>query len=194
MRDIDAVRKRPGMYIGDLADGAGLHNMVWEVVKNAVNEGLTGFADRVEVLLNPDGSCTVRDNGRGIPVAVVEGEGISGAQFVMTRLHAFGRFRQRSPESLRGVGVCVVNALSEWLELRIWQDDKEYFLRFLEGEPQTPVGVVGDAMGKQGTEISFLPSPRIFPETRFNAAVIERQLREWAPLASDTRLGLTDLR
>jgi DNA gyrase subunit B len=181
------------MYIGKIEDGTGLHNMVCEVVKNAVNEGLSGFADRVDVILGADGSCTVQDNGRGIPTAVVD-QGISGARFIMTRLYTRGRFWQQILDSLPGVGMCVVNALSEWLELRIWRQEKEFFLRFLEGEPQAPLRLVGDAKGRRGAHISFLSSSKIFPETVFVLAVIEQRPAELALLAPNIPIVLTDRR
>ena len=196
MKSVDAVRKRPGMYIGPFEGAAALHKMVHEVVNNAVNEGLAGYADRVCVILNPNGSCTIIDNGRGIPTDIVEGEGISGAEFIMTRLHAGVIFRQKFglEIGLHGVGLCVVNALSEWLDLHIWREDKEYFLRFVDGEPEAPLAVVADANGKHGTEVTFLPSPKIFPETRFNSAVLEGYLRKLAPEDSNLTVGLTDRR
>jgi DNA gyrase subunit B len=194
LKSVDAVRKRPGMYIGVTDEGPDLHNMVYEVVNNAANEGLAGYADRIELILNPDGSCTVRDNGRGIPTDIVEGEGISGAEFIMTRLHARGKFGQEIFGGLHGVGVCVVNALSEWLDLHIWREDKEYFLRFLNGEPQAPLAVVADAKGKHGTDVTFLPSSEIFPEMEFNLDILENYLRRLAPRDSNLSVVLTDCR
>ena len=182
------------MYIGSTDDGSGLHRMIFEVVANAVTEALDGHADLIEITLNADGSVTVPDNGRGLPVDIDEDEWLSVAELIMTRLHTPGKFDQSHPDHLHGIGVCVVNALSEMLELRIWRDDAEWFMRFRHGVAEAGLDRIGPAKGRTGTEIKFKPSPDIFTQVDFDCPTIESRAQEFGSLRAGFRIVWADNR
>lgn len=198
---VDAIRKRPGMYIGDTADGSGLHNMIYEVIDNSINETLAGRCDRIDIVLNADGSATVTDNGRGIPFDIHPETGLSAAEMILTQLYAGGKYFHDSAREKRrhGVGLAVVNALSETLCLRVWRDGLERAMHFRVGVPEihaTPVRAaeVKDGKAKRGTEIAFLPDPTIFAATAFDFSVIENRLRKLSERKFGATIALIDRR
>jgi DNA gyrase subunit B len=202
LRSPEDVHKRPGLYIGDTDDGSGLHRMLFEVVDNAINEALAGHCSRIEVVLNAGGSATVRDNGRGIPTDIHPREGVSAAEIIMTHFPGAGAFPQgtrRLPDALRGVGLAVVNALSEVLDLHVWRSGKEHFMRCRMGKPDAPIAVVGtadelDGNRRRGTEMTFLPSSKIFTKTEFDFTIIEHRFRGLAFLNVGATVVLSDRR
>ncbi len=197
LRGLDAVRERPGMYIGDVGSIQGIHNMLAEAIDNAVDEGLAGHCKKIVIILQQDGSVSVSDDGRGIPIDIHEEEGISAAEVIMTQLHAGGKFDNDSYKisgGLHGVGISVVNALSSWLELHIWRDNTEYFMRFEDGVTTQSLTIIGSADGKQGTKVSFLPSAQTFDVLEYDFDMIENRIRELAFLNSGIDISVTDLR
>ncbi|MBR4624874.1 MAG: DNA gyrase subunit B, partial [Alphaproteobacteria bacterium] len=202
LKGLEAVKKRPGMYIGDVGEGGdGLHHMIYEVVNNSIDEAMAGYADTVYVSLNADGSTTIRDNGRGMPFDVNHETGRSALELIMCELHAGGKFDNEGNGAykvsggLHGVGVSVVNALSTWLEVRVWRGENEARMTFADGVPTTDLTVVKNESGiEHGTEVTFLPSPDTFTGTKFDFDTLEVWLREQSYLNANVRIILEDLR
>jgi DNA gyrase subunit B len=196
LNDIEAVQKRPGMYVGATDDGSGLHEMAFEVAVNAIKEGIAGYCSRIGLTLAVNGSVTVSDDGRGLPVHIEPRGGVSKAEMIMTRVSPGLGWEPGLdvPDALYGVGVYVVNALSAWLDLRVWRDGAEHFMRFHEGHPVAPLQVVGGSNGKRGTEITFLPNPKVFVGTSFDFTTLERRFRMLTVPRANVTLALIDKR